>query len=95
MLELVSYYTEFVLGRCCDATSEALPGVLGNSGIRVFYFRGTGKQRPNFEGNRGTKTIFGNRENKKTNFRFWGKGEQDNLFQGNKGTPPPPLGGPH
>ena len=25
-----------------------------------------------FEGNRGTKTILGNTEHKKTNFRFWG-----------------------
>ena len=42
---------------------------------------------PNFEGNRGTKTILGNREHKKTNFRFfWETGEQANLFQGNKGT---------
>ena len=27
-----------------------------------FYFRGTGKQRPNFERTGRTKTIFGNRE---------------------------------
>ena len=42
----------------------------GGTGIKGIYFRGTGKQRPHFEGNRGTKTILGNRENKKTNFRF-------------------------
>ena len=31
-------------------------------------FRGTGEQRPNFEGNWGTKTILGNREHLKTIF---------------------------
>ena len=41
---------------------------------------------PNFEGNRGAKTILGNREHKKQIFDFWGTGEQANLFQGNKGT---------
>ena len=63
----------------------------GENGI---YFRGTGEQRPNFEGNRGTKTILGNREHNKTNFQFLGNREQANLFQGNKGTGTP-LGGPH
>ena len=37
---------------------DALPGVLGNRGKRVFI---SGEQRSNFEGNRGTKTILGNR----------------------------------
>ena len=55
---------------------EALPGVLGNRGNRAFI---SGEQRPNFEGNRGTKTILGNREHKKTIFFFWGGG-------GNRGT---------
>ena len=44
-------------------------GEQGNKGI---YFRGTGEQRPNFEGNRGTKTILRNREHKKTIFQFLG-----------------------
>ena len=70
--------------------SEALPGVLGNRGKRVFI---SGEQRPNFEGNRGIKTILRNWEHKKTNFRFLGTGEQANLLQGNKGTGTP-LGGP-
>ena len=63
------------------------------TGKKGIYFRGTGEQRPNFEGNRGTKTILGNREHKKI-FDFWGTGEQVNLFQGNKGTgtPPPHTG---
>ena len=57
-------------------------------GKKGIYFRGTGGQnRPDFEGNRGRKTILGNREHKKTIFSiFLGKGEQANLFKGNKGT---------
>ena len=42
------------------------------------------------QGNKGqflrgtaTKTILGNRDHKKTNFRLWGTGEQANLFHGN------------
>ena len=55
---------------------EALPGVWGNKGI---YFRGTGEQRPNFEGNRGT----GEQR------QYWGTGNIENKFlilgeQGNK-----------
>ena len=42
---------------------------------------------------RGTKTILGNREHKKTNFRFGGGG-QANLFQGYIGTGIPKRG-PH
>ena len=37
-----------------------------------------------FWGEQGTKTIFENREHKKTFYYFWG--EQVNLFEGNKGT---------
>ena len=52
--------------------------------------RGTGEQRPNFEVNRGAKTILGNREHKK-------------FLIGNRGTSqfipreqvPLTLGGPH
>ena len=70
------------------STSEALRG-FEQQGKQGIYFRGTGEQRPNFEGNRGTKTMLGNREHEKTNFRFWKTGEQANLFQGNKGTGTP------
>ena len=45
---------------------------------------------PNFEGNRGTKTILGNREHRKQFFNFGGTWEQANLFQENKGTGNPP-----
>ena len=47
----------------------------GNKGQ---ILRGTGKQRPNFDGHRGALTILGNREHKKRNFLF--------LFWVNKGT---------
>ena len=66
------------------------PGGFGEQGNKGIYFRGTGEQRPNFEGNRGTKAILGNREHRKQIFNFWGTGEQANLFQGNKGTGTPP-----
>ena len=49
---------------------------------------------PNYEGNRGTKTILGNRQHKKTIFDLGRIGEQANLSQGNKGTGTP-LGGPY
>ena len=47
------------------AIGEALRGVLGNRGIRPFYFRGTREQKSKAEGNRGTKAILGNREHRK------------------------------
>ena len=46
-------------------------GLWGTGGMGI-HFKGTGEQMPNFEGNRGTKTILGNTEHKKTNFRFKG-----------------------
>ena len=55
----------------------------------MIYFKRTGKQRPNFEGNSGTKATFWNREHKKTFFFHFG--EQANLFQGNRY---PPWEGP-
>ena len=53
------------------------------------FISGEREQMPNFEGNRGIKTILWNREHKKQIFDFWGTGEQTNLFQGNKGTGTP------
>ena len=64
--------------------------LVGNPEDRFSHDMETGEQRPNFEGNRGTKTILGNKQF----FDFWGTGEQANLFQGNKGTGTHPLGGP-
>ena len=57
---------------------------------------GTGEQSSNFEGNRGTKTILGNREHKKTNFRFLGNRGTSHFISGEQGNRyPHPLGGPH
>ena len=42
---------------------------------------------------RGTKTILGNREHKKTNFRFWGKRGTSQFISGEQGNRYP-LGGP-
>ena len=67
--------------------SEALPGVLGNRGKRVFI---SGEQRPNFEGNRGIKTILGNWEHKKTNFRFLGNRGTSQVISGEQGNRYPP-----
>ena len=44
----------------------------------MIYFKRTGKQRPNFEGNRGTETKLWNREHKKT-FFFLIFGEQGTM----------------
>ena len=74
-----------------SAVIEALPGVLGNRG-KMVLFQGTGEQRSNFEGNRGTKTILGNREHKKTNFRFLGNRGTSQFISGEQGNRYP-LGG--
>ena len=71
---------------------EALPGVLGNRGNRAFISGGSGEQRPNFEGNRGTKTILGNREHKKTIFRFLGNRGTSQFISGEHGSRYPPPG---
>ena len=67
------------------------PWGAGGKGIN---FRETGEQMPNFEANRGTKTILGNREDKKTNFRVLGNRETSQFITGEQGNRYP-LGGPH
>ena len=67
------------------------PRGFGEQGNKGIYFRGTGEQRPNFEGKQGEQRQYwgtGNIENQI--FDIWGTGEQANLFQGNKGTGTPP-----
>ena len=68
-------------------------GFCGTGGEGI-YFRGTEEHRLNFEGNRGTKTILGNREHTKTNFRFWGNMGASQFISGEQGNryphPPPP-----
>ena len=61
-------------------------------GKKGIYFRETGEQRPNFEGNMGTKTILRNREYKETNFRFLGNRGTSQFILGEQGNryPPPP-----
>ena len=54
------------------------PGVLGNRG-KGHLFQGNREQRPNFEGNRGTKTILGHRE-------YMIIYLYKNRFSGNRGT---------
>ena len=53
----------------CHNSIEALPGVLGNRGKRGTFI--SGEQRPDFEENKGTKTILGLEEqgNKPIYFR--------------------------
>ena len=69
------------------------PRGFGEQGKRGIYFRGTGEQRSNFEGNRGTKTILGNREHKKTKFRFLGNRGTSQFISGEQGNRYP-LGRP-
>ena len=57
----------------------------GEQGKKGIYFRRTGEPRPNFEGNRGTKTILGNMEHKKTNFRFLGNRGTSQFISGEQG----------
>ena len=68
---------------------EAVQGVCGTGETGNSFHGGTREKRSNFEGNRGTKTILGNKEHKIFCFDFWRTGEQANLFQGNKGTGTP------
>ena len=58
-----------------DSRDDALPRVLGRR-EKGIYFRETGEQMPNFDGTRETRTIFGNREHKKTNYRLSGNRQQ-------------------
>ena len=62
------------------------PRVLGDrgKGEKGIYFMGTGEQRPNFDRNRGTKTILGNREPKKQIYDIWGTSQFISGEQGNR-----------
>ena len=63
---------------------------LGEQGNKGIYSRGTGEQRPNFEKNRGTKTIYGNREHRKNKFSILGEqGNKPIYFRGKKNRYPP------
>ena len=69
---------------------EALPGVLGNRGNREFI---SGEQGNKGQILRGTKTILGNREHKKTNFRFLRNRGTSQFISGEQGNRYP-LGRP-
>ena len=89
-IELSSRHTKSVFHACFHSwvlfESRGPPGGFGEQGKEGIYFRGTGESRPNFEGNRGTKTILGNSEHKKTNFRFLGntEGNKPIYFRGTR-----------
>ena len=68
--------------------NEALPLFFG-TGEKGIYFRGTGEQRQNVEGDRGRIQYWGTEYIQKQIFDFWGTGKQANLFQGNMGTGTP------
>ena len=48
------------------------PRDFGEQGKKDFISGEQGNKGQILRGNRGRKTILGNREHKKTNFRFWG-----------------------
>ena len=54
----------------------------------------SGNQIPNSEGNRGTKTIFGNGDHKKTNFQFLGNRGTSQFISWEQGNRYLPVG-PH
>ena len=56
------------------------------------FISGNREQRPNFEWNRGTKTILWNREHKKANFRFFGNRGTGQFISGTQGNRYPPPG---
>ena len=71
--------------------TEALPGVLGNRGIRPFTSGEQGNKSKN-ERNWETKAILGNREHIKSRFGFWGTKKYDET--GTAPANPLPLVGP-
>ena len=70
-------------------TNEALPGVLGNRGKRVFISGEQGKKGQILRGTGEQRHYWGTGNIRKQIFDFWGTWEQANLFQGNKGTGTP------
>ena len=67
-------------------TVETLPGVLGNRGKAFTSVEG-GNKCQIF---RGTNTTLGNREHKKTNFRFFGNRKTSQFIAGEQGNRYPP-----
>ena len=72
--------------------NEALPGVLGNRGTMAFISGEQGNKGQIFRGT-GTKTVLGNREHKKTNFRVLGNRGTSQFISGEQGNRYPPWEG--
>ena len=72
--------------RVMQVKSEALPGVLGNRGKRVFISGEQGNKGQILMGTGEQRQYLGTGNIRKQIFDFLGTGEQANLFQGNKGT---------
>ena len=71
---------------------EFMPPIVFWEQEKGINFRGTGEQRPNLDGDRGTKKILVNREHKKTIFRFFGlQGNKQIYFRGTKEKVPTPT----
>ena len=68
-------------------TYEALPGALGSRGNGAFI---SGEQGNRGQILRGTKTILGNREHKKTHFRFLGNRVTSQFISEEQGNRYPP-----
>ena len=60
--------------------------VLGNRGTRAIFSE---EQMPKNRGSRGTQSILGNMEHRKSRFCFWGIREQGHFFEGIKGAGTP------
>ena len=61
------------------------------TGEKGIYFRGNRVTKAKFEGNRGTKRIFGKREHKKEIFVFWGTGDKPIYFRRTREQVPPGM----
>ena len=73
-----------------SSKGEALPGVLGNRGTRAFI---SGEQGNKGQILRGTKTILGNREHRKSNFQYLGNRGTSQFISGEQGNRYPPWEG--
>ena len=80
------------LTRVSNINIEALSGV-GEQRNKAIYIRGTREQKSKTEGNRGTKAILGNRENKNQDFDFGEQGKMPIFIRGTREQYPPPTPG--
>ena len=83
-----TYLYEEIFNAGHSLRNEALPGVLGNRGIRPFISGERGNK--SLKLNRGTKAVLGNGEHRKSRFWFWGTRENADFFRGTREQVPPP-----